>query len=205
MTNFINMNKKIIIISVIALVIGISGVIGFNYRSSNKPRTIYLSNALIELTPEQIVKQSQGVVVGSVENIEVIKAASKVRSGEEDILTKATVKVEKFLKTPENFSNSTSIIEIEVIGGTIGNETMVTEDSPALEKGERIVVFLGPEDTNTNAFTVYGGAQGKFTIQADGKIGNEKERVYFRKVFGKDMTLNEFENKILLINSSPSN
>lgn len=199
------MSKKIIIISVIALVIGISGVIGLNYHSSNKPRTIYLSSSLIELTSDQIVKQSKGIVLGSVENIEVVKTASMIRTGEEDILTKATIKVEKFLKTPENLQNSTSTIDIEVIGGTIGNETMVAEDFPVLEKGERIVVFLGPKDTNTDAFTIYAGVQGKFTIQADDKVGSEKERAHLRKVFGKDMTLNEFESRILSINSSLSN
>ena len=188
--------KKTILIAVVTLVIGVGSVIGLNYFSSNEPRTIYLSNVLIELTPDQIVKESQGVVLGLVENVEVIKAASQLRLGEEDILTKATVKVEKFLKTPGNLPNSTSIIEVEVIGGTIGNETMVGEDFPTLEKGERVIVFLGPKDTNTDAFTVYAGVQGKFSIQPNDEVGNEKERIYFRKIFGKDMSLNELASVI---------
>lgn len=198
------MDKKIILIALFAVVAGIGSVAVFNHRDLKEPKISYVSNAFIELTPDEIVKQSNGIVLGSVENIQVIKANSRIRSGEEDILTKVTIKVEKYLSNPKEFSGDLAAptIDVEVIGGTFGNETMVSDGSPTFEKGERVAVFLGPEDTNTNAFTVYAGPQGKFSVLENNIIGNEKEKVFVNKLFGRGVSLNELESMIMSVSKA---
>lgn len=196
--------KKILLIALIAIVMGMGSVAVFiYYRNLSNPKTTYVSSILAEITPEDLVKQSSGIVLGKVEKTQAIKIPSKIRANKEDIVTIATVKVEKYLANSKNLS--ASYIDVQVLGGTVGNETMVAEDSPTFEQGEQAIIFLNEMDASINAFTVYAGAQGKFTIQADGSVGNDKERVYFEKVFGKDMILKELEDKIASISNSLSN
>lgn len=196
--------KKFVLIALIAIVMGIGSVAAFNYyQNLSNPKTTYVSSVLVEITPEDIVKQSSGIVLGKVEKTQAIKIPSKIRANKEDIVTIATVKVEKYLANPKNLS--APYIDVQTLGGTVGNETMVAEDSPTFVQGERVVVFLNEMDSSSNAFAVYAGIQGKFTVQADNGVGNDEERMYFRKVFGKDMTLKEFENKIFSISGSLSN
>lgn len=196
--------KKFALIALIAIVMGIGSVAAFNYyHNLNNPKTTYVNSILVEITPEDLVKQSSGIVLGKVEKTQAIKIPSKIRANKEDIVTIATVKVEKYLANSKNLP--TSYIDVQVLGGTVGNETMVAEDSPTFEQGERAIIFLNEIDASINAFTVYAGVQGKFTIQTDGSVGNDRERVYFEKVFEKDMTLKELEDKIASISSSLSN
>jgi hypothetical protein len=83
---------------------------------------------------------------------------------------------------------------VQTVGGTIGNESMIMEDSPVFEKGQRVIVFLRQEKDNT--FVVFGGSQGKYTINNSNVANGTQELEVFSSVFGKQMTLSEFEKNI---------
>lgn len=187
------MNKKRIIILLISIVIiaGFAALFNFYSYPLNRKMTS-ISNILIRTTPEEMVKQSDLIVIGTVSDLKAAKAPSVLQEGEEDIVTNINISVEKYLSNPNNLSLSELVVQI--VGGTINKETMVVEDSPSFDEGQRVVVFLQKKDDNT--FTVYGWSQGKYTISNGNIADNGKEKDLFKGIFGKDMTLDEFEKEI---------
>ena len=186
------MNKKIILFLLAILVVGGSmGIVVF--RNNSEKTTTAIHAVLAQVTPEELVKSSDGIVIGIVQDSRVDKVPSTLRLGEKDIVTNNIVSVEKYLSNPHNLSAKE--ITVQVIGGTMGDETMEAEEAPKLEKGDRVLIFLKQVEGNT--FTIYGWSQGKYTIRVGGEIGKEEELPYFRSVFGKDMKINELENMIV--------
>lgn len=110
-------------------------------------------------------------------------------------MTNVNILVEKYLFNPKNLSLSN--VTVQTIGGTINNKTMIAEDSPVFQKGEKVIVFL--RQKNDTTFTVYGWSQGKYTILNDKLAGNENEKDIFKSIFGKEMTVTEFEKQIELL------
>ncbi|MEI7620039.1 MAG: hypothetical protein WCJ57_00530 [Candidatus Falkowbacteria bacterium] len=189
-----NKNRIIILLASVVVIAVFAAIFNFYNHSSNRLMT-NISNSLVRVTPGEMVKQSDLIIIGTVKGLKTAKAPSVLQKGEEDIVTNVNISVEKYLSNPNNLSLSE--IVVQTVGGTIDKETMVAEDSPSFEEGERAVVFLQKKDDNT--FTVYGWSQGKYTINNGNIAGNEKEKDIFRGIFGKDMTLDEFEKEIELL------
>jgi hypothetical protein len=159
-----------------------------------------VSSLMAKLDSREIVNQSDGVVIGTVQETNVAKVPSAVRIGEDDIVTKVTISVEKYLFNPKNLTSSAVVVE--TIGGTIGNQSMVSEDSPNFEKGQRVIVFL--RQTKDGGYIVFGGSQGKYIVNDDNSIGNKDERDIFANVFGRQMDLGELEKTVETIASTPT-
>ncbi|MFA5247730.1 MAG: hypothetical protein WC415_00580 [Patescibacteria group bacterium] len=195
------MNKKITTL-ILALIVIISGsVVAFNFRphAVSKKINTRISSILVKLSPEEITKQSDVVIVGTVKDLKTLKTKSNFWSkDDEDIVTNANVEVEKYLFNPKNLSGLEIIVQ--TIGGTIGNETMFAEDEPKLEKGQRVIVFL--RQAKNGAYIVFGGPQGAYTINGNNVAVGEKEQNVFSDVFGKQMALDELEKQISTIVSS---
>jgi hypothetical protein len=60
-------------------------------------------------------------------------------------------------------------VRVRIPGGTVGTVTQETIGAPRLEDGQRVVVFLGPDDGG--ARDVVGMAQGVFDVQTDPVTG----------------------------------
>lgn len=194
------MNKKNVVIALAVIVIGsMGGALALNKPAS---RTVSdVSAVLAKVTPAELVKNSSGVVLGTVTNTDVVKIPSTLRPGKEDIATNATIKVEKYLVNPENLTAPEVIVQ--VLGGTIGDQTMSAEESPTFKVGDRVVVFLNRKDDKT--YTVYGWAQGKYTVDSNGIVGVGDEQTYMKDVFGRDtMDLVTFSSQLDAIAKSTS-
>jgi len=191
------MNSKIIR-AVLILIIVLAGSFAaynlYGQRFVGRSAT-GVSSIMAKLSSQEIVSQSDGVVVGTVEKTDVIKAPSTIRVGKDDIVTKATISVEKYLFNPKNLTGNE--IVIQTIGGTIGNQSMASDDTQVLKNGQRIVAFL--RQTKDGTFTIFGGRQGEYTINEDGSVGAENERGIFTDVFGKQMNLDELGKTVASI------
>ena len=195
------MNKKITTLVLILIIIGAGTITVFNlYGHSQEKKDTIVSALLIKLTPEEIVNQSDGIIIGTVKDLQTAKVPSNFRSGKKDIVTNAVISVEKYLFNPKNLSLSD--VTVQTVGGTIGNESMTMEDSLIFEKGQRVIVFLRQEKDNT--LTVFGGSQGKYTINNGSVADGAQEQEIFNSIFGKQMTLDELEKNINSIASSPA-
>lgn len=199
--NFKNINKKITTLVLILIIIGAGAITVFNlYGHGQEKKNTIISALMIKLTPEEIVNQSDGIIIGTVKDLQTAKVPSSFRSGKEDIVTNAVISVEKYLFNPKNLPLPD--ITVQTVGGTIGKESMTMEDSPVFEKGQRVIVFLRQEKDNT--LTVFGGSQGKYTINNGSVADGAQEQEIFNSVFGKQMTLDELEKNINSIASSPA-
>ena len=65
---------------------------------------------------------------------------------------------------------------IKVPGGAVGGLEMMVTDNPSFQSGERVVVFL---NNNQGIFTVFGGFQGKFTIDKNNMVSGNKQLTEF--------------------------
>jgi len=197
------MNKKNIISIFAIFAIGLSVfIILYAFKKPIEKTTIHINAILPQISQEELINQSDGVIVGIVKDLKVLKTSSSVRPNEEDIVTNATIVVEKYISNPKNLSDKE--ITVQTIGGTIGNETMTAEESPTFKIGEKVIVALKKRNDSNNVFTIYGWAFGKYTVDSNDNIGNEKESVYFNTVFGKKMNFDEFEKEIETIKNNKS-
>jgi hypothetical protein len=65
--------------------------------------------------------------------------------------------------------DAAATIVVRVRGGRVGTMEQEVIGAPKLEDGERVVLFLGPEDRG--AREIVGLAQGAFTVETDPKTG----------------------------------
>jgi hypothetical protein len=189
------MNKQIALLALVVIGLGSAGSFVLWHQSS--PEVVSKMDAILaKITPDELVKNSSGVVLGTVENLGVEKIPSSLRPGKDDIVTNATIRAEKYLFNPANLTEQE--VTVQVIGGTIGDETMNAEESPSFKVGDRVIVFLNKKDDKT--YTVYGWAQGKYTVDSNGMVGVGDERVYLKDVFGaENIDLATFGNQIASI------
>ncbi len=194
------MNKKILFLILTLIIVAAgSGAVFSLYKYNNREKSVIMMVSLIELSPEEIIKQSDGVIIGTVKGLKTVKAQSSFSGeGENDIVTNATISVEKYLFNPQNLDSSE--IVVQTFGGTIGNETMFTEDEPKFEKDQHVIIFL--RQAQNGFYIVFGYSQGAYTINGNEVAIGEKEQNTFNNVFGGKMTLDELENKISDIISS---
>jgi len=73
---------------------------------------------------------------------------------------------------------------VRVEGGKVGNDTLLADYEPSLEKGEKVLLYLmkddypGTKDIAPEHFRVTGFIQGKYTLTGDGKaIGFDGESI----------------------------
>lgn len=194
------MKKNIIFISVLFLLIA-GSIGGYTYmQKSKQPVVVQGSASLPELKKEEIIQQSDTIVIARVESQTSFKAQSEIRENKEDVITNVSLSVEKYLRN--YYNDSFQEIIVQTLGGTVENLNMNIEGTPTFKDGERIIIFLKKKDNNV--FTVYGWAQGKYSIDSNGEVGvGEQELSYFRNVFGSNLTLVEVENQIALFKDIP--
>lgn len=184
------MNKRNILIAIAAVVIVGVGA-GALYEPAQK--TVIHSDALLaQVTKDELLRESDAIVIGTVQNTQSFKAASEIRPGKEDILTNVSIAVSEYVYNPKNLSAAQ--ITVQVLGGDVGEEKMIVEDGPSFEKDQRIIAFLKQKDEST--FTVVGWAQGKYTVQNGGAIGIGEEKAHIKNIFGRDLTVEEFKREI---------
>jgi len=171
----------------------------YNHQHARQTTTM-VGSIMAKLNSQELITQSDAIVVGTVQKTEVAKVPSVIQAGKDDIVTNATISVDKYLYNPKNLTSNE--IVVQTIGGVIENQTMIAEDSPILGKGQRVVVFL--RQAKDGVFIVFGGLQGKYSVNEDGTVGSENERDVFINVFGRQMNLDELGKVVASITSVES-
>lgn len=177
----------------VAIVIVAGGIATIFTATKNKPTKITIQSdaLLVKVTKEELLKESDVVVMGSIQDIQSFKAESEIRPGKEDIFSNVALQVGEYLYNPKNFSASQ--IVVRVLGGAVENMTMKVSDGPIFENGEQVIVFLKQKDKQV--FTVVGWAQGKYTID-NGVVGKGSEKTFVRDIFGRDLTVDDFKKEV---------
>lgn len=136
-------------------------------------KKVYLSGILAELELKDLVLEATAVAEAQVTTLNESSLMSNIGGSEgfEVVWTAHTLKVANVLKDA-----SPSIVGQEItvrtLGGTYANISMNVEGEAEFEERENVVVFLSntamsEEPLPRLQFAIYGGFQGKYTIQTE--------------------------------------
>jgi len=109
---------------------------------------------------EQLVSEAEQIMVGTVAST----TSRKLPTGA--IVTEVTFATPRVLK-----GAPMGEITLEVLGGTVGEETLALAGVPQFERGVTYLVFV--KDNRTAIFPVVGGPQGLFQIKRDAATGQD--------------------------------
>ena len=164
-------------ILIFACLLGMSGMVSCSPAPPNpSPPPPTTSVPPGKITLEQLANGADFILVGTVTNI------ASYGQGNQNIYTQVTLSVEQTLKGKPGGE-----VVIKVPGGAVGGLELMVTDNPSFQSGERVVVFL---NNNQSIFTVFGGFQGKFTIDKNNMVSGNKQ-------------LTEFINELMAVLAKP--
>lgn len=177
------------ILSLVLLGVSLSGNYSQIELSNNYdgPMTVEVSGLQEELSYEDLVDRSNVILMGTVK--EILPSKWNTLDGKrpnksiedfdsrDEIYTDVVVKVDEYLK---NSMPSKEII-VRVLGGTVGEDTMIVEDVSSFKSGEKVLLYLSEDtyphtmDIGPEHFVVTG--YGKFKLTDDGEAVGTYETV----------------------------
>jgi hypothetical protein len=119
------------------------------------------SAAMIGLTTQELTDSAEVIVVGV-----VMETKPEWNADQSLILTRITVRIEETIK-----GNVGNMLELEHIGGEIGNIGLRTSNQPSFSDGENVILFLRTVKNGKKSdglFELVGMSQGKYTLRQDG-------------------------------------
>ncbi|WP_410509733.1 hypothetical protein RSJ42_05815 [Methanosarcina hadiensis] len=155
---------------------------------NDEPLYAEVSGSLIGLNHTELSKNSDTVIIGTVKEILPSKwnNADGKNPGQDiefdlnnTIYTDTIIIVDEYLKNPL----SSKEVRVRVEGGTVGNDTLLSECEPAFQPAERVLLYLMKDDNpatrdiSPEHFIVTGALQGKYTLTDDGKAVRPDETV----------------------------
>jgi hypothetical protein len=153
-------------------------------ETARQPINAFTEKIMEKYTIERLNSMADSIVIGEVTKIQPSrwntpdgKKPISIRNTSHIIYTDVLIRVEKYLKNPL----ITDRIIIRVLGGTVGEESLIVEDQPSFKSNEKVLIFFksdhDPRTKNIGMkhFVIAGNFQGKTTIE-NGKviIGGEK-------------------------------
>lgn len=124
----------------------------------NLPPSQSVSGLVEKLTLDDLATRADLVLLGEAVDV----ASHKDANG--SIYTMVTFSVEQIFK-----GGTTNDVAVRVPGGELDGQIQLVEDASSFQLGERAVVFL---EKGEGIFHVFGGFQGKFTIDKNNMVGN---------------------------------
>jgi hypothetical protein len=112
------------------------------------------ASTFLALTHEELVRDAEAVVQGR-----IVEVSSFWNAEHTAILTEATLEVEDTV-----VGAAPAFVTLRTFGGRVGNYTIEAHGFPRFALGERLLVFLAPEEAG--AHRVLGYLQGQYRIRA---------------------------------------
>lgn len=117
---------------------------------------------MADMGTEELAKEAKIIVQGEVKSVKSYKGINDI------IYTRALVSVSDVFKGKIAKKN----ITVEYRGGEVGRLGLSVEDTPSLEQGEQVLLFLTNSFWRKNIYYIVGGLSGKHTIN---NAGQEKQ------------------------------
>ena len=109
---------------------------------------------MADIDGAELAKEAKMIVQGEVKSVKSYKGINDV------IYTRASVSVSDVFKGKIAKKN----ITVEYRGGEVNDIGLSIEDTPLLEKGEQVLLFLTNSFWRKNVYYIVGGISGKYTI-----------------------------------------
>jgi hypothetical protein len=162
------------IVIAVVVVAGIGSIIALHNRQG---MDIRLTSQLVNQTVPEMANNAAGIIDATVKDV-LPSQLTKTDSGSPMVYTDYVIGINKTLK-----GSFPAEITLRLPGGSVGQDkdkvTVIAEDTPVLNAGQHIVLFLADSKTNlfdlpANHYTVYAGFTGAYEIAND-QASNEKE------------------------------
>ena len=121
------------------------------------------ATSVIPPTFEQLVQQAELIFQGTVTNTQSVWVGE---GAQRHIETYVTFQIEDNVK-----GQAGSSYTIEMLGGTVGDETFEITDTPKFKVGDREILFV--EHNNEQFVPLVGISYGRFQVQRDNQTGRE--------------------------------
>lgn len=125
-----------------------------------RPHADVLAQQSVPVTTQELTERSRIIVIGT-----VINKSSAWDNWGRELYTYITLRVDNTIKSNKPGSD----ITIRQLGGKVGDIESRVQGLPDFEKGERVLVFLGPY-TGTPYYGLIDWVAGKYTIKKDKKF-----------------------------------
>ena len=126
----------------------------------------FFSASFAQLTSSDVESMSKNadlIITGK-----VVEQNSNWNENKTRIYTKATIRVEEYLK---GNANGSSVI-VAYPGGEVGDIGELYSHMPRFKDNEEVLVFLKKDDKSTN-YKVFNGEEGKISVIIDPKTGEK--------------------------------
>jgi hypothetical protein len=120
------------------------------------------ASTFVAMSTTEMVRSSSAVVEG-----EVLAVSSYWSDSGRIILTEVMLQVRDVYA-----GEAASVVRVKTFGGTVDGYTVVAHGFPTFEKGQRLVLFLEPDDV-VDMFRVVGYQQGLYRVERQ-RDGQEK-------------------------------
>jgi hypothetical protein len=181
-------HKKLIIVSGVGVAAVTTAVmLARSYQkatppAAEQPLITEVHSMTLPLTFEELMRETDTVIIGTVTSLKAAKVPSQVRPGREDIVSDATVQVEEYL-LPTTGSQS-SVITVRVLGGKIGHEELIVSASNTLAVGQQLLLFL--RKSTPDLFVLSTDAHSQYVI-TNGTVGvSDQEKQVLKNIIGKE-------------------
>ena len=124
--------------------------------------TVTLAAVMPARSLEELANEATDICV-----CRVVEQQSQWDAEQNMIVTIVTLQAEERLK-----GSGGDQLQVEALGGIVGDKGLKVTGAPVFEQGERAVLFLKAADNDRHH--VVGWAQGKFTIRTDPNTGEEQ-------------------------------
>lgn len=116
-----------------------------------------LATTVIPPSFDELVSRAQSIFQGTVTNV---RSEWTGEGAQRHIVSYVTLKVEETFK-----GNPGNQITLQMLGGTVGSETMEVTDSPKFKVGDRDILFV--ENNGTQFVPLVGIMHGRYRVQKD--------------------------------------
>src|SRR3954447_15486464 len=140
-----------------------------------------LATTVIPPSFDDLVSRAEMIIQGSVTDV---RSEWTGEGAQRHIMSYVTVKVEDAIK-----GNPGATVTLQMLGGTVGAETMQVSDAPKFKVGDRDILFV--ENNGTQFIPLVGIMHGRFRVKKDetgrdAVFTNEGSPMSDLKQLGKD-------------------
>ncbi len=170
------MKKKLWVLIIVVLCLGITGIIIYN----NRPvKEVVISGSIAHLTQEELILNSDLIITGTVTKINESKWSNpeKIKDKRNVLQTDVEIEIDDILLG--EYDLNTAVVRVNKGYDKKTKTRYISDGYPDFYEGENVLIFLARDDgdlkTDENYFVTVGMIQGKWSCDKEtGKIDNDK-------------------------------
>jgi hypothetical protein len=176
-----------------AVSLGLNAYLAPDSQADTPPATMYLTETLADISQDDLLKDSEAVVIGTITKVHAFKAPSEIHEGNDEIYSDVTVAVEEYVVN--TLGSQPTELTFRTRGGKTDKDSLTRPVLEPFEKGQRQLLFLRRHPDGHLIMVL--DPFGRYTI-TEGTLGNSpKEARLLKTAFGAEtLRVDEVKEKV---------